>query len=184
MMPTPNTAALDRPWDPAKAQDLLDSITERQRAVLDLVLEHRTSKEIARELDIAPNTVDQRLNAARNKLNARDRAETARIYGHLLSLCGESTYGSSVIDSCTSLPLSKPQEAELSPVFMLNDVSSLHADALHLEQWEDLILNRDLGVRGFESKFWRLGIIVAIATGVAFVVATVLSIMNALNALL
>lgn len=174
----------DQPHDPLRAKFILDAITPRQRSVLDLVLEHRTSKEIARELNIAPNTVDQRLNAARDKLGARDRAETARIYAQLLNICGESTYGFSVVDSCAPLPLFKSQEAELSPVFMLNDVSGLHAGALHLEQWEDLSLNRDLGARGFENKFWRLGIIVAIATGVAVVVATVLSIMNALNALL
>lgn len=177
-------AKLDPFMDPVRAKCVLDAITPRQRSVLDLILEHRTSKEIARELDIAPNTVDQRLNAARTKLNARDRAETARIYAHLLSVCGESTYGSSVVDSWSLPPLSKSQEAELSPVFMLNDVAGLHSGALHLEQWEDLSLNRDLGARGLENKFWRMGIIVAIAAGVAVVVATVLSIMNALNALL
>lgn len=184
MLADPSLAQMDRLYDPSEARSVLDGITPRQRAVLDRVLEHRTSKEIARELDIAPNTVDQRLNAARNRLKARDRAETARIYAHLLKVCGESTYGSSVVDSCPSRLLSQPQEAELSPVFMLNDVSGLHSGAMHIEQWEDLSGNRDLGARGFDSKFLRLGVIVAIATGVAVVVATMLSIMNALNALL
>ncbi|MDT9012928.1 helix-turn-helix transcriptional regulator [Novosphingobium sp. APW14] len=61
----------------------LEMITDRQRAVLDLVVQHWTSKEIARELGISPNTVDQRINAVRTKLGARDRAETARLYAEL-----------------------------------------------------------------------------------------------------
>lgn len=177
-------AAFDPLRNTARAQDVLDSITVRQRAVLDLVLEHRTSKEIARELDIAPNTVDQRLNAVRDKLNARDRSETARIYGHLLSICGESTYGSSVLASHSALPLSQSQEAEISPVFMLNDAAELQPGVMQLEEWEQLGKTRDLGVMASESKLWRLGMIVAIAAGFVVVVATILSVMNALNALL
>lgn len=179
-----STVALDALWDPMSAQNVLDSITDRQRAVLNLVLEHRTSKEIARELEIAPNTVDQRLNAVRNKLNARDRAETARIYAYLQNICGESICGSTVLDSHTLPQLSQVQEAAISPVFMLNDAAVAHTGAMQLEEWESMGMTRDLGARGFDSKLGRLGIIVAIAIGVAVVVATILSVMNALNALI
>ncbi len=55
-------------------------LTEGQKACLRLVNEHRTSKEIARILDISPFTVDQRLDAARKKLNASSRAEAARFF--------------------------------------------------------------------------------------------------------
>lgn len=55
-------------------------LTEGQKACLRLVYEHRTSKEIARILDISPYTVDQRLDAARRKLNAGSRAEAARLF--------------------------------------------------------------------------------------------------------
>lgn len=183
-MPHHTTAKHDPVWDPVGAQNVLRSITDRQRAVLDLVLEHRTSKEIARELDIAPNTVDQRLNAARDKLKARDRAETARIYAHLLNLCGETTCGSLVVDSHSTLPVSLNREVEISPVFMLNDAAVPHSGAMHLEEWEGLGSTRDLGASYLDSKLSRLGIIVALAIGVAVVVATVLSIMHALNAML
>lgn len=83
--------------DHAAAAARLASITDRQRAVLDLVVQHWTSKEIARELNISPNTVDQRINAVRAKLGAKDRAETARLYADLNNICGRTIYGPAVI---------------------------------------------------------------------------------------
>lgn len=164
--------------DEDEAKLVLESITERQRAVLDLILEHRTSKEIARELGIAPNTVDQRLNAARDKLGARNRAETARIYSNLRQLCGETTCGSPVIESDRAFQQTEYREADLSPVFMLNDASVLGAGG-----WDRLEPASFPGARVPDSKLWRLGIIVAMAVGIAILVAAVLSMMNALNAL-
>lgn len=79
-----------KPTDQTAAMAQLEMITDRQRAVLDLVVQHWTSKEIARELGISPNTVDQRINAVRTKLGARDRAETARLYAELNGISGIS----------------------------------------------------------------------------------------------
>ncbi len=157
---------------------MLASITPRQRAVMDLVIEHRTSKEIARELGIAPNTVDQRINAVRNRLGARDRAETARLYSNLLLICGETTCGFPVIAFDAEPPLSRSQEDGLSPVFTLNDASVLHAGS-----WSGLEQVGDLRARIPDNKLVRLGIIVGIAAGTAIVVAAVLAMMNALNTL-
>lgn len=58
----------------------MESLTDGQRECLRLVNEHRTSKEIAKILQISPFTVDQRLDAAKNKLGARTRKEAARIF--------------------------------------------------------------------------------------------------------
>ncbi len=58
-------------------------LTEGQKACLRLVLEHHTSKEIGRVLGISPFTVDQRLDAARRKLNANSRWDAARIFASL-----------------------------------------------------------------------------------------------------
>lgn len=60
--------------------EALKSLTDGQKDCLRLVNEHRTSKEIARELQISPFTVDQRLDAAKAKLGARTRKEAARIF--------------------------------------------------------------------------------------------------------
>lgn len=58
-------------------------LTEGQKACLRLVDKHHTSKEIARILGISPFTVDQRLDAARRKLNADSRKEAAKIFAGL-----------------------------------------------------------------------------------------------------
>lgn len=56
------------------------NLTEGQMLCLRLVSSQLTSKEIARQLGISPFTVDQRLDAARKKLNAGSRKEAARIF--------------------------------------------------------------------------------------------------------
>ena len=55
-------------------------LTEGQKACLRLVAQHHTSKEIARFLGISPFTVDQRLDAARRKLNAASRKDAAKMF--------------------------------------------------------------------------------------------------------
>ena len=55
-------------------------LTEGQKACLRLVVDYHTSKEISRILGISPFTVDQRLDAARRKLNAESRKDAARIF--------------------------------------------------------------------------------------------------------
>ncbi len=55
-------------------------LTEGQKACLRLVDDHHTSKEIARILGISPFTVDQRLDAARRKLDALSRKDAAKIF--------------------------------------------------------------------------------------------------------
>lgn len=156
--------------------DRLETITARQRVVMDLVVQHHTSKEIARRLGIAPNTVDQRINAVREKLGARDRAEAARLYAQLLTICGESTYGSAVIDSTPHFALTDAQDDDLSPVFTLHDAASMS-----LREWRDGSPIRSPGAKFLESKVWRLVIIVAIAAGVALATVATLTIMTALN---
>jgi hypothetical protein len=60
--------------------------------VLDLLIEHKTSKEIARELGISPHTVDQRIQFAKEKLGANSRSEVAQLYRQLVEICGQLTY--------------------------------------------------------------------------------------------
>jgi DNA-binding CsgD family transcriptional regulator len=76
---------------------VIASLTAKQRQVLDLLIEHKTSKEIARRLHISPYTVDQRINFAKDKLGARTRGEAARAYRELIEACGRSAYGNSGI---------------------------------------------------------------------------------------
>lgn len=78
----------------SEVMNTLDDLTEKQRAVLDLLLQHKTSKEISRQLGISPHTVDQRILLARAKLNVATRADVANEYRRLLSLYGQPIYPS------------------------------------------------------------------------------------------
>jgi DNA-binding CsgD family transcriptional regulator len=70
---------------------VLDTLTDKQREVLDLLIEHKTSKEIARELGISPHTVDQRVQFAKEKLGVDSRSEAAVEYRRLMQLCRPQT---------------------------------------------------------------------------------------------
>ncbi len=61
-------------------QGTLGRITDGQRDCLRLVLDHKSSKDIARELGISPHTVDQRLRTAIRTLGVGNRFEAARLY--------------------------------------------------------------------------------------------------------
>lgn len=67
-------------------------LTDKQRACLDLLLERKTSKQIARVLDISKPTVDQRIAAARLVLGAQDRDEAALSYARLKATYDRVTY--------------------------------------------------------------------------------------------
>jgi len=58
-------------------------LSEGQRECLRLVLGHMNSKEIGRELDISPHTVDQRLRGALRILSANSRFEAARKFAEV-----------------------------------------------------------------------------------------------------
>lgn len=61
------------------AEDALSRLSEGQLACLRLVMDGRTSKEIAKTLAISPHTVDQRLRLAIQILNVTSRFEAARM---------------------------------------------------------------------------------------------------------
>jgi len=107
-------------------------LTAKQCEVLDLLIQHKTSKEISRTLGISPHTVDQRIMLARAKLQVATRSEVAQAYRLLLAEQGRisdpviyhrSIYGSPDIATTAETrhdewreggdrPLSGPRPAE------------------------------------------------------------------------
>lgn len=75
----------------------LVALTIKQREVLDLLIQHKTSKEISRLLGISPHTVDQRIMLARGKLGVASRGEVAHAYRTLLETYEQPIYGLSHI---------------------------------------------------------------------------------------
>lgn len=87
------------------SDDRLDLLNDAQREVLRLVNRHMTSKEIARALGIAEDTVDQRVSAAMRKLRVTSRRDAARaLADHETGLYGRPVYPSSDI-AAVPLPL-------------------------------------------------------------------------------
>lgn len=83
----------------SEGEIVLSGLTAKQREVLDLLIEHKTSKEIARRLGISPHTVDQRIQFAKEKLGAASRNEAAALYRRLSELSGQLTHEESYIAS-------------------------------------------------------------------------------------
>lgn len=88
-------------------------LTHKQRECLDLVLERKTSKEIARILGITMHAVDLRLTKARVTLGARNRAHSALIYESLKKTYGKTTYGFPLL----------PEDGDAMPAMVANEAS-------------------------------------------------------------
>lgn len=62
------------------AQPSISRLTDRQKDCLRLVAQGFTSKEIGRQLDLSPSTVDNHMLAATQALGAASRSEAARYF--------------------------------------------------------------------------------------------------------
>ena len=155
-------------------------LTAKQREVLDLLLEHKTSKEIARSLDISPYTVDQRINFAKDKLGARTRGEAAVAYRRMIEACEETAYDNSGINNSRPVPetvggaqVPLPEPAPPEPAIP-GGVSEPEADYRVVPELFD----------GRYGTMMRLGAIFAIAFCFVLVVLGGLAIYSQLSTLL
>lgn len=153
------------------AHDRLGRLTHKEREVLDLVLGRHTTKEIARELNVAPNTVDMRLRSAREKLGAQDRNEIARIYSGLLETCGKTTCGPTVMAAQARIPLAVPLETPSQSQFVLRDAATFAMPA----PWQSPDQTELPEV--LDQRFGRLWRVVAIPLGALSIALVALALM-------
>ncbi|MEZ5681110.1 MAG: LuxR C-terminal-related transcriptional regulator [Erythrobacter sp.] len=73
-------------------RSVFESATTKQIEALDLAAEGFTSKQIARELEIAPRTADQRIDSVRIKLEGIPRNDLLRAYREWKAICDQTTY--------------------------------------------------------------------------------------------
>ncbi|MGV7123070.1 LuxR C-terminal-related transcriptional regulator [Sphingopyxis sp. 550A] len=66
--------------EPGKPGSGVDRLNAGERACLLLVAKGKSSKQIGREIEVPPNTVDDRIRSACRKLGANNRAHAAQIY--------------------------------------------------------------------------------------------------------
>ncbi|WP_115367566.1 helix-turn-helix domain-containing protein [Alteripontixanthobacter maritimus] len=132
------------------------SITEKQREVMSLLVEFKTSKEIARLLSISPHTVDQRINFVRKKLNVSSRSEAASKYRRLSEVYDKPIYEDSDV----------PKPDILAKVNVQDEAEKLlivkHPEPSGLDGVADQKQFNRIGPRVFVGKFGTLARIVAI----------------------
>ncbi|MFC0589696.1 response regulator transcription factor [Novosphingobium aquiterrae] len=163
-----------------KPDDIIRTLTDKQREALELVLQHNSSKEIARLLNVSPKTVDQRLDGARAKLGVTSRSEAARLYASLTGTWETLPYRSSPV---THPPdLSDNSSSELpSPIYTMHDAQTFDVHA----PWQDGEKRFAPKLRGLpDSALYRVGIILAGAAALLCLTLLGLGVANGLGALL
>lgn len=133
------------PGEPSRMSPIAE-LTDKQRQVLDLLIQHKTSKEISRALGISPHTVDQRIMLSRTKLGVSSRSEVAQAYRRLIDADGpretaEFTPPSVPPVSSSAAPLAPSSDASPvyeQPVYGFSHVAS-PAFPLHQNVRDDLV---------------------------------------------
>lgn len=157
----------------------LSALTDKQRDVLDLVLAHKSSKEIARALSISPYTVDQRITAARKKLGASTRRELALIYAGLRETYGETAYQFPYVVNKQFQAHELPRDQFVDPVLTLSDTSFVRLNAPW--QTESALL---VGLEALDNRFGvvgRIGVIFGFAAATALLLLAMLAIAETLS---
>lgn len=99
-------------------------LSDKQRACLDLILERKTSKQIARILQISKPTVDQRITAARIILGAANRDEAALHYARLKARYDRTIYDPVQLPPTPQLVPSDFPDGDPANVMTLGDARS------------------------------------------------------------
>lgn len=149
----------------------LDQLNEGQRSCLRLVLTHMNSKEIARELDVSPHTVDQRLRVAIRVLEASSRFEAARKFA-------EIDPAPLPAEAYQSLIYQRPDVAE---TVIGGDIAMVAERNISSSRWP---LPSYRGERNQLSTAERLGWILVIAIGSALSFGGVIAGLEALTRLI
>lgn len=126
----------------------LSQLSAGQLDVVRLVAEHKSSKEIGRELNISHHTVDQRLKKVQAILGVESRFEAARLYSATVAtgvgarddLCGELVYQSPELPGSNKIgdKVASPGELDRSgggPTSTLHQPQAAYGTGF--QPWED-----------------------------------------------
>ncbi|MFK7841171.1 MAG: sigma factor-like helix-turn-helix DNA-binding protein [Sphingorhabdus sp.] len=165
------------------AQDLsrIAKLTEKQRECLHLVVLRKSSKEIARILDISKPAVDQRLIGARRVLGASTRGEAALIYARASGTYDPILYDPACVPSYETFDQEGSRD-ERSNSVMLEEVSTAYDfDTEHdMNFWPQSLKEP----RGNWGTAQRIAIIVVLTIGILAIVLIGLSVSQSLSSLL
>jgi DNA-binding CsgD family transcriptional regulator len=171
---------------PSEAKAKLDRLTPKQLEVLELVVQRKTSKQIARILGISKPAVDQRIASARDSLGVETRDEAALIYMQANPAYDRITYDPA------QLPESTATEAEASGDLLLQTPGSAvgshppgTSDTLGGGRAVFLDMRQHL-LEKLNGRFrvgLRTGVILGLALGIMMLILITLSVSEALTRL-
>ncbi len=156
-------------------------LTEKQRECLHLVVLRKSSKEIARILNISKPAVDQRLDSARRTLDVATRDQAAIVFARAAGDYDRIIYDPAYLPSEPDLA-AKASQGEQAESFMLEeaavpyDFNSTHESNLWLQALKEP--SGDLGT------VQRLAIIVGMTVGILAIVLIGLAVSQSLSGLL
>lgn len=156
-------------------------LTAKQRECLHLVVQRKSSKEIARILNISKPAVDQRLDSARRKLEVMTRDEAAIIYARAAGDYDRIIYDPTYLPSDVDFD-AKPFQGKQPESFMLEDAAvpygfeSSHESDLWLQALKEP--SGDLGT------LQRIAIMVGMTVGILAIALIGLSVSQSLSGML
>ena len=156
-------------------------LTAKQRECLHLVVQRKSSKEIARILNISKPAVDQRLDSARRKLDVMTRDEAAIVFARAAGDYDRIIYDPTYLPSSSDFG-EKPGQSRRSESFILEDaaipygLNTSHESDLWLKALKEP--SRDLGT------LQRIAIMVGMTVGILAIVLIGLSVSQSLSGML
>jgi DNA-binding CsgD family transcriptional regulator len=174
--------ALDVTPSPGELKDRLRQLSAKEREVLDEILLHKSLKHIAYDLGITLSAVDQRLKAARAKLDAADRNEAARTYSALLAACRNSTCGIEDMGSASNMDVFERSEPPSGATFMLQDSATIFVPPPWVEQGHRGAVSEVLDEKF--GRLWRIAAIPVFAIVMAILALALIAMAQSLGELL
>lgn len=156
-------------------------LTAKQRECLHLVVQRKSSKEIARILGISKPAVDQRLDSARRKLDVMTRDEAAIVYARAAGNYDRIIYDPTYLPSDVEIE-EKRSQGERSESFMLEDAAVPYGFEASHES--DLWLQALKEPSGELGTLQRIAIMVGMTVGILAIVLIGLAVTQSLSGML
>lgn len=163
----------------------LARLTQKQCECLELVLQHYTSKQIAKILDVSPHTVNQRLTAARDILGCATRLEAAQRYAQLRGIYERLVYepfgiSEPAADEQKSAQPTFPTELHMEDIGSADELIDISPP------WSQFVEGRQVArvFVGRDSIWFRVKMIVMLTIGLMSTIVLGLAIAQAITGLL
>ena len=156
-------------------------LTKKQRECLHLVVQRKSSKEIARILNISKPAVDQRLDSARRTLGVNSRNDAAVMFARVAGSYDRIIYDPTYVPM-NGVSDALPAESEENDSFMLEEAASSYG--YEQTSGSNLFSNALKEPSGDIGTFQRIAWIVIMTIGILVIALVGLSVSQSLSDLL